>query len=300
MKAVARVRVPATSGNMGPGFDTLGVAVRLYNTVAVRLLPVPEARRTDRVPPSQAAGAVKIVMVAARAFFKKVGAEERGVSVHVSGDVPIARGLGSSVTVRLGLVAGLNRLLGEPLSDGELLDLVSELEGHPDNAAPALFGGMAVSGMVGGKVMYWKIKVPRSLRFVTVIPDYEVETRQARGILPASVPLSDCVHNLNRVALMVAAAEQGDFKRMGTLLDDRLHQPFRAKLIPQLYPVLDAAREAGAYGGWLSGSGSTVMAIARDHPHAVGRAMSRAFAKGGVKSRVHVLEADPKGIRYEE
>jgi homoserine kinase len=299
MKASVRVRVPATSGNMGPGFDTLGVAVRLYNLVEVRLLPVPEARRTDRLPPEQAAGAVRMVMAAARAFFKKVGAEERGVSVHVSGDVPIARGLGSSVTVRLGLLAGLNRLLGEPLDDQGLLDLVSGLEGHPDNAVPALLGGMAVSGMVDGRVLWWKIRVPRSLRFVTVIPDYEVETRDARGILPSSVPLVDCVHNLNRVALMVAAAEQGDFRRVGLLLEDRLHQPFRAKLIPQLFPAIEAARAAGAYGGWLSGSGSTVMAITKKHPLAVGRAMARAFAKDGVKCRVHVLEADPKGLRYE-
>lgn len=300
MKAVARVRVPATSGNMGPGFDTLGVAVRLYNTVEVRLLPVPEARRTDRMPPAQAAGAVKIVMVAARAFFRKVGAEERGLSVHVRGDVPIARGLGSSVTVRLGVVAGLNRLLGEPLGREELLDLVAGLEGHPDNAAPAIFGGMAVSGMVDGKVAFQKIKVPRSVRFVIAIPDYEMETRQAREILPSSVSLADCIHNLNRVALMVAAAERGDFKRMGHFLEDRLHQPFRAKLIPQLFPALEAARAAGAYGGWLSGSGSSVMAVARDRPLAVGRAMARVFARDGVKCRVHVLEADPKGMRYEE
>ncbi|MFZ4695221.1 MAG: homoserine kinase [Verrucomicrobiia bacterium] len=299
MKTVVRVRVPATSGNMGPGFDTLGVALRLYNHVEVRLLQVPEARRMDRLPPGQAAGGVKMVMVAARAFFRKVGAEERGVAVRVSGDVPIARGLGSSVTVRLGLVAGLNHLLGEPLRKEELLDLVSELEGHPDNATPALFGGMAVSGTVEGRVVWWRIAVPRSLRFVTVIPAYEMETRRARGILPTSVPMADCVHNLNRVALMVAAAEQGDFKRMGSLLDDRLHQPFRAKLIPQLYPALAAARAAGAYGGWLSGSGSTVMAITRKNPQAVGRAMARVFAKDGVKCRVHLLEADMKGLRYE-
>lgn len=154
--------------------------------------------------------------------------------------------------------------------------------------------------MVDGKAVYWKIEVPRSLRFVTVIPSYEMETCKAREILPASVPMADCVHNLNRVALMVAAAEQGDFKRMGSLLDDRLHQPFRAKLIPQLFPAIAAARAAGAYGGWLSGSGSTVMAITRKDPQAVGRAMVRVFAKDGVKCRVHLLEADMKGIRYEK
>ncbi len=290
MKSVARVHVPATSGNMGPGFDTLGVALRLYNCVEVRLH---DQRCAKDAPSSPMAAA------AARAFFRKAAVHERGFSARIRGDVPASRGLGSSVTVRLGVAAGLNHLLGSPLGRAELLDLVSDLEGHPDNAAPAVFGGIAAAGVVEGRVMHRTFKAPPSLRFVAAIPDFEMETRRARKILPASAPLADCVHNLSRVALMIALASQGDFRGFGRLLEDRLHQPYRAKLVPQLYPALDAARAEGAYGGWLSGSGSTIMAITRDRPREVGRAMARVFAKSRARCRVLILAADPKGMRIE-
>ncbi|MCC7518646.1 MAG: homoserine kinase [Verrucomicrobiae bacterium] len=299
MKAVVRVRVPATSGNMGPGFDTLGVALRLYNRVETRLLDTSKVRLVGTRGSEPPSGAVKMIAAATRAFFRKIGIAARGVEVSVRGDVPTARGLGSSVTVRLGVLVGLNRLLGRPLRESDLLDLVAALEGHPDNAAPALLGGMTVAGTAEGRVVAWRIRVPRKLKFVAAIPDYEVETRAARALLPARISFADAAHNANRAALVVAAMRAGDYVRLGAFLEDRLHQPFRAKLVPQLFPALEAARRAGAIGGWLSGSGSTVMALTLDSPQTVGRAMARAFRRGGARCRILVLESDAEGARIE-
>lgn len=299
VKSTIRVRVPATTANVGPGFDTLGIALRLYNHVDLKLAKGTFVKFESRLPTVARSGARAMLSKAADAFFERSGERRVGFSIRVHGDVPTARGLGSSVTIRLGVVAGLNRLLGSPLDRQEVLEVVSALEGHPDNAVPATFGGMSASAILtGGRVVYQCKALPARLKFVAIIPDFEVETRKARKLLPLHLSREDAVHNLNRAALLVAAFWSGDFTAISDFLEDRIHQPPRSRLIPQLFPCLNAARLAGAIGGWLSGSGSTVMAMTQEDPGRVGAAMRRIFQESGHACRVVVTESDNQGITF--
>ncbi len=279
------VRVPASTSNLGPGFDTLGIALKLHNQISIRETDEPLAGTGD------------MAGEAAAAFFKRSKAKPHGIQVEVKGEVPSGSGLGSSVTVRLGVVYGLNELNRRPLSDHALLDLVSELEGHSDNCAPALFGGFVVSGWVGGSVRYRRFSVPASLKFICCLPRFEVSTEKARGLLPKQVSLRDAVENMNRAALLTATFATGDFALLRGLFDDKLHQPYRKRLVPQLDEAIAAGVAAGALGGWLSGSGSAIMCLAEQKERAVAAAMGAVFARERIRCATQVLHADNDGTR---
>jgi homoserine kinase len=287
------VRVPATTSNLGPGFDTLGVALSLYNMVKVTR--VPERGVTIRSPiaePDRAA-ADEMLVDAAQLFFRRTRQSAFGLAVSLRGDVPVARGLGSSVTVRLGVVAALNALTRSGLRRAALLDLVTELEHHPDNAAPAIYGGFTVAGSVGRTVRCLAFPVSPKLRFVALIPRFEVSTEMARRLVPNSFSKADTVHNLNRAALISAAFASGDYAHLRGLFDDRVHQPYRQPLIPQLSRVIQAGEKAGAIGGWLSGSGSTIICLALTNATAVARAMQRQLRN----SDTRILAAENVGYK---
>src|SRR5437867_12977983 len=177
-KPSVTVRVPATTANLGPGFDTLGIALKLHNHISLRETDDPAAvERVDAMRGNPAA--LAMTREAINAFFQRSKVKPHGVQVEVKGDVPTTGGLGSSVTVRLGIVYALNELNGRPLSDAGLLELATELEHHPDNAAPALFGGFVVSGIIGGTIRYRRFNVPATLKFVVCCPDIVVSTEKA-------------------------------------------------------------------------------------------------------------------------
>ena len=292
-KASVTVRVPASTSNLGPGFDTLGIALKLHNQISIRETDDLAMMRTDTAAPESLA----MTREAAAEFFTRSKVKPHGAQIEVKGEVPVSSGLGSSVTVRLGVVFGLNELNGRPLSDHEMLDLVSGLEGHSDNCAPALFGGFVASGFIGGSVRYRRFSVPGTLKFVCCFPQFPVVTEKARAMLPRQVPLRDAVENLNRVALVTATFATGDFSMLRGLFDDKLHQPYRRKLVPQLEEVIAAGVEAGALGGWLSGSGSSVMCLTERKEQAVAEAMSGVFARDRVRCVTHLLHADNDGTR---
>lgn len=281
------VRVPATSANIGPGFDTLGIALSLYNwtTVSFDELDAPLANR--------------MMLEAAAAFFKAARRKPIPYSVVVRGNVPISRGLGSSVTVRLGVVAGLNRLFGSPLSMERLLEVTTALEGHPDNASPALLGGFVASGMIGSEIRTCRVEVPPNLKFVAVIPRIEIETRKARKVLPKRVTLHDAVSNVNRVALITGALATGDYEKLRGVFWDTLHQPYRQRLLPPLFDVIRAGEKAGALGGWLSGSGSTIMCVTLQNARRVAAAMKRTLDRNGLESTAAILTASNRGMAFE-
>ena len=230
---------------------------------------------------------------AATAFFKKIRAQRFGVDLHLAGDVPIARGLGSSVTARLGCVAGLNALAGSPLDRQGLLEVVAALEGHPDNAAPAVFGGFTAAGFVGSEVRCIRVPLPSRIRLVTLIPHFEVSTPEARKRVPQTFSKADTIHILNRASLVTAAFATGRLENLRGCFDDRIHQPYRAALIPGMDAILAAGVKAGAIGGWLSGSGSTLMCLALDNPEAIAAAMQRKMPKAAV----HILKPDNAGLK---
>ena len=294
-KPSATVRVPATTANLGPGFDTLGVALKLHNHISVRESDSLTIERVDSQKGSPVATAM--AREATDAFFNRSKVKPHGLQIEVKGDVPVSGGLGSSVTVRLGIVFALNELNGRPLGDTELLELVTELEHHPDNAAPALFGGFVVSALINGTVRYRRFNVPPSLKFVVCVPDYEVSTEKARALLPKQVLLRDAVENLNRVALITSIFATGDYSLLRGLFDDKLHQPYRKKLIPMLDDVIAAGVEAGALAGWLSGSGASIMCLAEQKEKAVAEAMTNVFARQSIHCETHILIADNDGTR---
>ncbi len=277
MKKSVSVRVPATTANLGPGFDCLGIALKIYNTTTV-------SRSTKR--PDGMAGD------AAAAFFAASGLKPFGFSWSVDGDVPRSRGLGSSVTVRLGILHGLNELAGSPLDRRALFTLCSELEGHPDNAAPGAFGGFTVAS---SSTEFHRFAVDPALFFILLIPPFEMLTKAARLVLPKSVTLGDAVHNLGRTAAITAAFATGKYSKLRGCFEDRLHQPYRKKLLPFLDDTIAAGCEAGALGGWLSGSGSTIACVTLVNPKRVAGAMIDA---SGLEDGFAVITtADNSGVR---
>jgi len=271
------VRVPASTSNLGPGFDCLGVALRLYNSVIVR-------RDSKAASP-------RIVDEAARLFFKKSRARSFSISCTIAGDVPRARGLGGSVTVRLGLLHALNELSGRPLDRLSIFQLCAQLEGHPDNAAPASFGGFTVAR--NGTVERFDVS-PR-LHFVLLIPELEIATSHARKVLPSKISRAGAVESCANACSITAAFASRDYEKLQGVFADRLHQPFRQKLIPFLPRVIAAAEKAGALGAFLSGSGSTICAVTLKDRHKVAAAMKRAARS--VSCRTLITTADNRGAQ---
>ena len=271
------VRAPASTSNLGPGFDCLGVALSLYNQVTIRS--------------GRAGGGNRMVREAARKFFARANCRRFDFSCDIRGNVPIGRGLGSSVTVRLGVLHALNEIARTNLSRDELFKLCAELEGHPDNAAPASFGGFTIAR--GPDVQRFKVS-PR-LCFILLIPSFEVETIEARRLFPPDILRSNAARNTANVAAIAAAFATRDYKRLRGCFVDYLHQPFRKKLVPFLDPVITAAERAGALGAFLSGSGSAICALALDDSKKVAAAMLKASRL--FHTQTVITRADNRGVR---
>ena len=268
------VRVPASTSNLGPGYDCLGVALRLYNRVT--LVPCKTPRSAHP----------RIVSDAAARFFKQTRRRAFSFSCSIVEQVPRCRGLGSSATVRLGILLGLNRLSGDPLDRLTLFRLCAELEGHPDNASPATFGGFTVvqssgsSSLARGKrhacATVQRFEVAPRLYFVVLVPDLKIETVRARRILPSRISRVAAVENCANACAITAAFASRDYEKMRGSFSDNLHQPFRAKLIQFLPRVIAVAERAGAFGAFLSGSGSAIAAVTLEAPEKIATAMARA------------------------
>jgi len=274
-----RVRVPATTANLGPGFDCLGLALKLYNTV--------EVSAGKASPPSD-----PFLVEIAEAFQAKLRKKLKPYAVRIVGDVPTSRGLGSSVTVRLGILHGLNVLHDSPLSREGIYALASQLEGHPDNAAPAEFGGFTACRPDGS---FQRFSVSPKLQFVLLIPDLKLSTKKARAVLPTKIPRLDAVRSTSAAATIAAAFASKNYASLSGAFEDGLHQPYRSKLLPILDPVIDAGTKAGAYGGWLSGAGSTIACVTEAPPEKVAIAMRK--AAGGLAATARILEADNQGVK---
>ncbi|MFI5337668.1 MAG: homoserine kinase [Opitutales bacterium] len=290
------VRVPGSTSNCGAGFDTLGLALGVYNEVTL----VRGDWRGARPQADSDAAGLEMADEAARVFFVRAGVEEFGFSFHIEGDVPISRGLGSSVTLRAGVVAALNELAGARLTKDDFCTLVTHLEGHPDNATPAVVGGFCVArcdphtGELSGVV---RRPIGHELCFVVVSPEQELQTKKARGILPRELPYFEAVKSINSAAYVVAAFLSGEYDRLRHAVCDYMHEPYRLPLIPGARAAIDAGVAAGALTGWLSGSGSSVLCVARPARAArVGRAMAAAFAGVKLRSRTFQLYADNSGL----
>ena len=227
---------------------------------------------------------------AAQAFFRRTAAKPFSFSCTVTGDVPVSRGLGSSVTVRLGVLVGLNELAARPLRREQLFEICSELEGHPDNAAPAAFGGFNLSRGVKRQ----RFAVSSALKFVLLIPDFEVRTSEARALLPPRISRLEAVRSCGNACAVTASFASGNYEDMRGAFADGLHQPFRKRLIPFFDAVVKAGEDAGALGVFLSGSGSTMAAVTLENSAAVAKTM---LAAADGKARTVVTSADNRGAQ---
>ncbi len=290
------VRVPGSTSNCGAGFDSLGMALSIYNEIT---LTRGDWRGSRPAGPSDTHG-LDMADEAAGLFFVRAGVDEIGYTLAIRGDVPMSRGLGSSVTLRAGVVAALNELTGAKLSKDDLCSLVTQLEGHPDNATPAVIGGFCVArcdAHTGELLGVLRKPIGKELCFVCASPDQELETKKARGILPKELPYFDAVKSVNSATYVVAAFLSGEYDRLRHAVKDFLHEPYRLPLIPGAKPAIEAGIAAGALTGWLSGSGSTVLCVARPKDAAkVGRAMVGAFAAHKLSATVRSLHTDNDGL----
>ena len=255
-----KVSVPATSANVGSGFDALGLAVTLYNTVTFE-----ESDRLDisaadgtRIPRNES----NLVYRSAKGLFDKVGKKIPPLKIVQTNPIPMARGLGSSSACIIAGLLGANRMLGDVLNTQELLTLATAIAGHPDNVAPALLGGLTSSVFEDGVVYSVKRDVDQSLCFAAIVPDYKLLTEAARAALPKQVAHKDAVYNLSRAALVPAAFCEGRHDLLGIATEDKLHQPYRMPLMPGSREVFALAKQCGAKAVYVSGAGSTVMAVA--------------------------------------
>ncbi len=255
------VRVPATSANLGPGFDCFGLALNLYGRFGFE----------------ETAGGLSFENVekkyqnadnlAVRAYFRvldELGVPRRGLRVRIDSDIPPCRGLGSSASLIAAGLTAANAAHGGMLDGALLLRLATEIEGHPDNVAPALRGGLTASIMDGDSVLAMRCTLSEKLRFMALIPDFELSTQRARAVLPKQVPLADAVFNASRAAVLLRALETGDMRAVTAAMDDRLHQPYRASLIDEYEAVRALALRSGAAAVCISGAGPTMMCVYAD------------------------------------
>lgn len=291
-----RVRVPASTTNLGHGFDCLGIALGLSNTITVtgggETVTAPGAADPGLQPM-----AAKIRAACAAAWQCSIP----GFSVTVAGEVPIARGMGSSATILCGVAAACRELAGLAPDPGAVLEVAAAIEGHPDNVTAAVLGGVTVVGVVDGTLRWAKIAVPASLVAVVAIPPFEVKTSEARQKLPQELSRADAIRGLQRTALITAALAQGRPEDLRGLFADAWHEQYRAPLNTGFIQARAAAEKAGAVGTIISGSGSTVLSFApRAAAEAIRDAVEHSYAARGVTAKVQIVEFDNAGMTLQE
>ena len=294
------VKVPATTANLGPGFDALGLALDLWNEVDFvatddRQIALTISGEGEGKLPTDANNPI---VEAALQIYDLAKKPCTGMRINCLNRVPLSSGLGSSSAAMLTGLLGANALLGNPFTDEEILKLAIENEGHPDNVAPAMLGGLVASIVFEGHVISLKLpaRANRSPMHVTIVlPDFDFPTRQARAILPRQVDRKDAIYNISRAVLVTEALRTGDLDLLGKAMMDALHQPYRLPLIPGAQTAMDAGRHAGAAAVALSGAGPSLIAFSSKQDPNIGQSMKRAFEAAGLSARIFELGTSYEG-----
>jgi len=277
------IRVPASTTNLGPGFDCLGIALQLWNEIRVE-------------PGCSGVENPTIVSEAANLFFDQTAEKRFDFQCLIQGNIPQARGLGSSASIRTAVLLALNALTKGRLAKNELYELCATLEGHPDNAAAALYGGFIIVSKARNEVA--RFEIDPTLKFVLFIPNFEVKTGEARRVVPDSFSRSAVVENLANASFVAAALASGRYENLHDAFADQLHQPFRTQFVPFLPKVLEAAKKAGALGGFLSGSGSTIACLTLSNGEQIAASISDAAPEA--KAEVLIVGTDNSGAEILE
>lgn len=297
------IRVPATSANLGPGFDSLGLALDLWNETIITLAIEYTVQVNGEGAEKLSLGENNLIIQSAQKLADCVGKRLPPFHVDCVNQIPLSSGLGSSAAAKLTGLLGANTLMGKPLTHDEILNLATEMEGHPDNVAPAMLGGLVVSTMENGKVFAQRIQMDTNsdspICITVVLPEFHLPTQEARTALPQQVSLKDAIHNISRAVLVTEALRNGDVDLLGKAMTDTLHQPHRLPLIPGAQAVMDAAIGAGASAAALSGAGPSVIAFSSKRDPAIGEAMQRAFEERELSARIFQLKMSNHGAEVQ-
>lgn len=256
-----RVKVPATSANMGAGFDTLGMALKLYNEITIEET---EGKTEIKLLNGKLDRNYKenLTYKSIVRVYNFLNRKYKGFKIDMSKtNIPLSRGLGSSAACIVGGIVGANALLKGNMTIQDMLSIAVDIEGHPDNVAPALLGGIVISIKDGENIIYSKVNEKSNLKYVVMVPDFKVSTAASRKVLPTSYSREDAVFNISRCAMLISALNNGEDEKLRYVFEDKIHQPYRKKLINNIDEIFSNARENGSLGEFISGSGSTLIAV---------------------------------------
>lgn len=305
------VKVPATTANLGAGFDCLGMALPIYNTITIEETVLPgtgieinimadddsiDEMSLEHIPMDENS----IVYKAVKLLYNSIGQSPSELRINISSQIPVARGLGSSAAVIVGGLLAANKLLGEPADETALLSIATEVEGHPDNVTPAILGGLCISSQEDdGSIIYSKLDWCEDWQITVCIPDYELATDISRSVLPNEVPMKDAVFNAKRVGMFVQAVNTKDKNLLKFALDDRLHQPYRAKLVPGFLEVKENLKHEDSFIGCvLSGAGPTILVISeKEGLNRVKEIINETFENLDVNVKVLTLPIEQNGAQ---
>ena len=309
------VKVPATSANIGPGFDCLGLALPIYNTVTIEETVLPgtgieinmmtedEASIDEMIFDDIPRDENNIVYKAVEMLYNSIGQEPSELKINIQSQIPITRGLGSSAAVIVGGLIAANKLLGSPADETALLSIATEVEGHPDNVAPAILGGFVLASQEDdGSIVYRKLNWPNEWDITVCIPDFELSTNIARSVLPESVPMQDAIFNTKHLAMLIDAVNTKDEKLMKVALHDKLHQPYREKLVPGMKEIMEAFKhEDGVLGCVLSGAGPTILIISHKYDlDKIKSTVKEIWEPQSVKVDIRTLKVEQNGAEIIE
>ncbi|ABY93572.1 homoserine kinase [Thermoanaerobacter sp. X514] len=296
---MVKVKVPASSANLGPGFDSIGVALNLYTEISMGFIEeglLIEVSGEDYKEIETTEN--NLVYKAAKKVFEKTETQYEGLKIEIRNGIPVGAGLGSSAAAIIGGMLAANELAGGILTHKEILDLAASMEGHADNVAPALNGGLNVTVFDGNTTYYVKKELEEELKFIAFTPKKLLKTEIARNILPQKIDFKDAVFNTGRSSLLTAALFSGRYDLLKIASQDMLHQKYRSKLIPEMYACFEKALEAGAYSVFLSGAGPTIMAICPEEKvKRVVYEVSKVYIDRGIDYRVYKLHCENNGAQ---
>lgn len=293
-----RFSIPASTSNIGPGFDTLGLGLRLRNFYDISENKEGKHRVEytspfdEKITPEE-----DLFLKAYIRTSEKLKVKTYGIDARIANRIPAGAGLGSSAVAILGGVLSAFLLSGKEYRKEDILDIALELEGHPDNITPSLFGGFTVSSVISGKVFFKRFVIDRKLKAVVAIPDFKLKTQKARGVLPKKLSFKDAAFNINRTAFLVSAFAKKELQGIQWTFYDRVHQPSRSKLVPGLNEIIEVANSAGAIGCFLSGAGPSIVALCSNNAEKIGKLIVNIWKKHRISSKMIVTGIDNIGLK---
>ena len=292
---MAEVRVPATSANMGAGFDTMGIALGIYNNITVceteSGLKIINKNAPEFIPTNEN----NLIYKAVNRVFDEIGYKKRGLKIIQDSSIPMTRGLGSSSACIVGGLLAANAISGHQLSYEKMLEIAVEMEGHPDNAVPALYGGFCISVQDGNDTHFKSFKLSPKLKYAVMVPDFYVQTKKSRELLPESVPMRDAAHNISRAVWFASNLISGTFDNLAIGVDDKIHQPYRKESVDGMDEIFKKSYELGAKATFLSGSGPTIVSVLNDRYYDFSKEMNCFFENYQHKWKCSVVGIDNVG-----